>query len=347
MPARITRRRFTAGLGAAASLGALPLRHARGGDGQVVVGTWGGDYQNLLQRYIADPELSPKGIATIFDTANDTVRRTKLLAEKRLPHGSMDIAALNAAGSYEMWRNGALAEIDPARLPNWQHVPEKLRTKYSVPHIYSGRVMLYNPTKIKTPPTSYNDLWNPAYKDRVGIIDIQYLVTIESAALISGGGLSNYEPGKAKLLELKKQGFKMYPTNEAMAQALKTEECWMCIMWKARGVMWQNAGVPVEIAYPKEGVVLYVSDMTLPKNARNKDAAYAWLNATLAPQPQREFAQNMGYNPTIDNAELPPDLAARIGFDKETQEGFLLQDQEYIAKTDADLQEWWNKVLKG
>src|SRR5258707_6599533 len=26
---------------------------------------------------------------------------------------------------------------------------------------------------------------------------------------------------------------------------------WMCIMWKARGVMWQNAGIPIEIANPK------------------------------------------------------------------------------------------------
>ena len=46
--------------------------------------------------------------------------------------------------------------------------------------------------------------------------------TIESAAMINGGGVSNYEPGKEKLLELKKMGVKIYPTNEAMAQALMT-----------------------------------------------------------------------------------------------------------------------------
>ena len=195
---------------------------------------------------------------------------------------------------------------------------------------------------------SYADLWNPelAAAGHIGVIDIQYQTTIESAAMINGGSLNNYEPGKAKLLELKKMGVKIYPTNEAMAQALKTEECWMCIMWKARGVMWQNAGIPVEIANPKEGIVLYVSELAIAKNAKNKDAAYAYLNAMLEPQPQQEFAKNMGYNPTASNSGLPADMAARIGFDKAIEERFMVQDQEYLAQNDPQLQEWWNKVFK-
>src|SRR6266576_6118562 len=104
--------------------------------------------------------------------------------------------------------------------------------------------------------------------------------------MINGGTMSNYEPGKEKLLELKKMGVKIYPTNEAMAQALKTGEVGMCVMWKARGVMWQNAGVPVQAVAPKEGVVLYVSDFVIPKNAPNKTAAHAYLDAMLAPAAQ-------------------------------------------------------------
>src|SRR5689334_4187557 len=277
MTFRMTRRQFTAGLGAGTALGVLGARSPAlaQAKGQVVVGTWGGDYQNLLQKYVAEPILQPAGIEVIYDTANDTARKTKLMAEKRLPRGTMDIVALTASGSYEMFQNGTLEELNESKIPNLKYLVPALRGKYSVPHIYTGRVILYNPSKIKTKPTSYADLWNPEYAGKVGVIDIQYQTTIESAAMINGGSLSNYEPGKAKLLELKKMGVKIYPTNEAMAQALKTEECWMCIMWKARGVMWQNAGVPVEIANPKEGIVLYISDMSIPKNARNKEQAYA------------------------------------------------------------------------
>jgi putative spermidine/putrescine transport system substrate-binding protein len=349
MNTSLTRRQFArlggAGLASAALGSASAPASAQAG--QVVVGTWGGDYQNLLQARVAEVVMKPLDIEVIYDTANDTVRKTKLMAERRLPRGSMDIAALNASGTYEMWKNGALDELDYAKVPNAVHILPKLKSKYFLPHIYSGRVILYNPKLIKTKPTSYADLWAPENQGKVGVIDIQYSTTIESAAMINGGGVSNYEPGKEKLLELKKMGVKIYPTNEAMAQALKTEECGMCIMWKARGVMWQNAGVPIEIAYPKEGIVLYVSGMCLPKNARNKEQAYAYLNALLDPRPQASFAQHMGYSPTVDNVTVEPALAARIMFEPEIQTSFLLQDEEYLAKTDPSLQEWWSKVFKG
>ena len=323
MVQKLTRRQFNTALAASAALASLGLPRAHAASGPVIVGTWGGDYQNLLQKYIAEPLLAPKGVEVVYDTANDTVRKTKLMAEKRLPRGSMDIVALTASGAYEMWKNGTLEEIDDSKIPNIKYVLPKLKTKYSVPHIYTGRVILYNPAKIKTKPTSYADLWNPelAAAGRIGVIDIQYQTTIESAAMINGGSLNNYEPGKAKLLELKKMGVKIYPTNEAMAQALKTEECWMCIMWKARGVMWQNAGIPVEIANPKEGIVLYVSELAIPKNAKNKDAAYAYLNT----------AGEGGAVTTNDKA---------------IEERFMVQDQEYLAQNDPQLQEWWNKVFK-
>jgi putative spermidine/putrescine transport system substrate-binding protein len=197
---------------------------------------------------------------------------------------------------------------------------------------------------VKDKPTSYNDLWNPAYAGKIGVIDIQYQTTIESAAMVAGGTMSNYEPGKAKLLELKKAGVKIYPTNEAMASALKTEEVWMCIMWKARGVMWQNAGIPIEMANPKEGIVLYISDQVIAKNARNKDGAYAWLNGLLDPAAQIQFARNMGYNPTVDNVEIPADLKARIEFPPDVT--YINQDQDYLAKNDGALKDWWDKEFK-
>jgi len=51
-------------------------------------------------------------------------------------------------------------------------------------------------------------------------------------------------------------------------------------MWKARAVQWQNQGVPVKVAVPKEGVGLFTSEYLVPKNAPNKAQAYAWLNGT-------------------------------------------------------------------
>ena len=348
MTGPITRRNFNAGAAAAllgASLGTAAFGQAKA-SGRIVVGTWGGDYQKLQQLNIVDTLMTPAGVETVFDTANDTVRKTKLMAEKPLPRGSMDVVALTGQGSYEMWKNNVLEEIDESKVPNIKHVPQSLRVPYGIPHIFTGRVILYNPKIITTAPTSYADLWNPEYAGKVGVIDIQYQTTLESAALISGGGMNNYEPGKAKLMELKKSGVKIYPTNEAMAQALKSEECAICIMWHARGVMWQNAGIPIEIATPKEGVVLYMSTLSVAKNSRNKAAAFAYLDAALDPSPQAKFAEMMGYAPTVDNVTLDPALAKRVTYTPEQQAAFLKQDHDYLSANDALFQEWWNKTFK-
>ena len=269
----------------------------------MVLGTWGGDYSKLLTQNVETPLLKPKGIEVVHDIAGDSQRRAKLIAEQRLPRGTTDLQALSAAGSREMFNAGVLETIDYTKIPNAPNLLAPMKTPYSVGHIYSGQVILYNPAMISPAPTSYNDLWDPKHAGKVGVIDIQYVGTLEAAALIAGGSMENLEPAKAKLMELRKLGLKMYPTNEAMAQALKTGEVGLCIMWKARGVMWQNAGVPVQTVAPKEGVILYVSDFVIPKNAPNKAAAYAYLDAMLAPSAQIGVRRDHGLQPHRDQRQ--------------------------------------------
>jgi putative spermidine/putrescine transport system substrate-binding protein len=345
MRRRITRRGFNAILGAGLVAGmASSAASASAGGRRVVVGTWGGDYEKLLDDYIAKPLLEPKGIQVVYDTANDTARRAKLLAGKHLSHGSMDVAALSAAGSYQMWKNGVLEKLDERKIPNLKYVTPALRSPYAVPHIWTGQVILYNPKQVERPPAFCADLWNPEYAGKVGVIDSQYLTIIESAAMISGGSLSDYEPGKAKLLELKKIGVKIYPTAEELVRAIRAGECWMCLMWKAQGILWQDAGLPIGIATPREGLVAYVSGFSVPKNAPDKASAYAYLNAMLEPPPQIDFARSMGYNPVSEKVRLPAELEKRIGFPRDVR--ILVEDDSYIAQNASRFQEWWIKVFK-
>src|SRR5204862_6902545 len=106
-------RRHALGLGLGAVAMPALLRgtaHAQGG--RVVVGTWRGDYARLLAKNIEDPLLKPKGFAVAQDQANDGPRRTKLVAEKRLPRGTTDIQALSAANMYEMNEADVCEQID-------------------------------------------------------------------------------------------------------------------------------------------------------------------------------------------------------------------------------------------
>src|SRR6266567_8273035 len=106
----VSRRTALKGLGAVA-LPAFLRGRALAEGGRVVIGTWGGDYARLLAKNIEDPLLKPKGYEVAQDQAGDAPRRTKMVAEKRLPRGTSDIQGLSAANMYEMNEAGVLEQI--------------------------------------------------------------------------------------------------------------------------------------------------------------------------------------------------------------------------------------------
>jgi putative spermidine/putrescine transport system substrate-binding protein len=341
---KFSRRDALKGAGAVA-LSGLAGREALA-QGRVVVGTWGGDYARLLAKNIEDPLLKPKGFDVAQDQAGDGPRRTKMVAEKRLARGTSDIQGLSAANMYEMNEAGVLETIDYSKMPNAKNLIASMKYPYGVGHIYSGKVVVYNPKLIPQAPKSFKDAFDPKHGNKMGIIDIQYQYVMAAAAMAAGGKLSDFEPGKAVLLEAKKGGVRIYPTNEAFAQALKNEEIGIGIMWKARVVQWQNAGISVQPVAPSEGVPMYISGFGIPKNAPNKEGSYAYMNAMLDKGAQENFAIDMGYNPTVTNAVVAPDLQKRIGFTPEEQSRLIDLDYGYIAKNDSALKEWWDKVFK-
>src|SRR5436190_7974877 len=338
-------RRHALGLGLGMVAAPALLRNANA-EGRVVVGTWGGDYARLLTKNIEDPILKPKGFEVAQDQANSPPRRTKMLAEKRLPRGTTDIQGLSAAEMFEMNEGGVAETIDYSKLPNAKNLIPSMKYPFGVGHIYSGKVVVYNPKVVPDAPKSFKESFDPKHGNKMGIIDIQYQYVITAASLAAGGKVNDLEPGKAILMEAKKGGVRIYPTNEAFAQALKNEEIGIGIMWKARTVQWQNAGINVLSVAPSEGVPMYVSGFMIPKNAPNKDGAYAYMNAMLEKSAQENFAIDMGYNPTVTNAIVAPDLQKRIGFTNEEESRLVDLDYAYLAKNDSAMKEWWDKVFK-
>ncbi len=345
----LSRRRFlqaAAGVAGTVALGA-PSRARAQSKGKIVVGTWGGDYARLLNKDIEQTLLIAKGWEVIQDQAGDPERRSKMFAEKRLPRGTSDVQGLSALNMYQMFVAGVTMEIDYSRLSNAKHLLPSMKYPFGVGHIYSGKVAVYNPKVVPTPPKSYKDVFDPKHGNKLGIIDIQYQYTLVAASLAAGGKLNDLEAGKKLLIECRKAGARIYPTNEAFAQGLKMDEFGIGVMWKARAVQWQNAGVNVKSVAPAEGTLLYVSGFVIPKNSPNKDGAYAYLDAMLERSAQEAFAVDMGYNPSVTNAVVAPDLNERIGFTPDQIKHLVDMDYGYMTDNDAALKEWWDKEFKG
>jgi putative spermidine/putrescine transport system substrate-binding protein len=344
----VSRRGLLKGSAALAGVGiaGLPRAASAQAKGKIVVGTWGGDYARLLNKNIDQPILVPAGWEVVQDQAGDPQRRSKMLAEKRLPRGTTDVQGLSALNMFQMDQAELVEKIDYSKLKNAANILPSMKYPFGIGHIYSGNVAVFNP-KLMAAPKSYKEVFDAKHGNKLGIIDIQYQYTVVSATLAAGGSLTDFEPGKKLLLEMRKAGARIYPTNEAFAQGLKTEEISVGVMWKARAVQWQNAGISVEAATPSEGTLAYVSGFVIPKNAPNKEGSYAYLDAMLAASAQENFAVDMGYVPTVSNAKVADDLNARIGFTRDEVKKLVDIDYGHMSNQDAELKEWWDKSLKG
>ncbi|MGH7154492.1 MAG: ABC transporter substrate-binding protein, partial [Acetobacteraceae bacterium] len=325
-------------LGGTAALAASPLMAstARAAE-RCVVGTWGGDYARLLRENIDDPILKPLGISVVQDIGDEAPRYAKLVAQKILPRGSLDIACLGAPNGFRAGQAGLTEKLDPAKAPNLKHIPEYLASEYFVPHIYSTQVIVYNPKTVTDPPKTFMDLTDPKWKGKVGVVATTGFWLMMAAALYATGNPDDFEKAKPLILKLNDNGLHLYPETDNLAPAFKSGEIDVGMIWFARSVMWQNAGFPVKGLYPKEGAILYVSGMSVPKNAPDKDAAWKYVNALLEPSAQRGFAEHMGYLPTIDNAGLTGTIAEQLAI-PDPRPRLVQPDYAYTTKVQAEMQ---------
>ena len=345
-PISARRRQLLQAAGASAGLAMLP-GFALAQSGELVVTNWGGDWNDRTVKFVEAPLVESRGIKIVRALNLEPERKAKLLAERNLPRGTIDVAHFSGADAYELNEQGILETLDLSKIPNYASTRTTLRSPYFLPWVFGGVTIAYNPKYIKEPPTTLADLWNPKYAGKLGVLDQSFFNWIYMAALVSGGKMNNVDPAWAKLAEMK-QSMKprIYPTHQQLAAGFASEEVWISANYSARIAQWAKDGVSVRSAYPKEGAVTIVFGATIPKKARNKDAAYFYLNALLDPKAVGEYASASMYAPATTNGILTPEVKAAIDFTPEQQKTFNNVDYGYQAKNIAGWLERWNKEFK-
>jgi putative spermidine/putrescine transport system substrate-binding protein len=342
MPEAFSRRTLLAGAGLLAAPGLIRSAHA---EETFILGTWGGDYQRLQMENIEKPIASKLGIASVVDVADELPRVAKIMASRRLPRGQMDVACVQAVQAYSMAEAGVLEELTPDKVPNIVHVKAGLGMTCFAPHIWSPQILSYNPERVKTPPASFAELADPKYKDKVGFPDANYFYVMMAASLYASGTSIDFAKAKELLTKINANGLRLYPSTDAGGPPFKTGEIDVGVMWLARIAMWQNAGIPVAAAFPKEGCILYVSGMVVPKNAPNKKAAFAYINAMLEPAAQIGFAEHMGYLPTVATATLTGKVAQQLAL-PDPEPKLVPPDFAVTSKALPDVTDWWKKTIQ-
>lgn len=185
-----------------------------------------------------------------------------------------------------MIRQGLIQEIDLARIPNLVNIdkgyldlPFDPGNKYTVPYLGGVDAIVYNSDAV-TPPTSWADLWNPEYANRMVFIDDSRVVI--GMTLLTLGFDPNstdqaeLDQAKVKLAELI-PNVKLFDSDSPKT-AVIAGDVDLGIVWTGEAVLAQQENPAIQFAYPSEGAVLWQDNWAVPAGAPHLDAAYAWIN---------------------------------------------------------------------
>jgi putative spermidine/putrescine transport system substrate-binding protein len=343
----INRRAFMAGTAATLALAGGTGRSLAASK-QMVVGNWGGDFADKVGRVVEQDFAAQHDVAFSYQFGDGASRRTKLLAERNLPRAGMDIAWLTDQDAYDVDQHDLLVNpLDLSRIPNYANVHETLQTPFYVPFLIQNLAVLYNPNKIPEPPTSYADLLDPRWAGKVGIMDLNFRLYVMIASLLETGELFNTDPAFAHLAKMKQtMQPKFYPFHEQLGQAFASEDIWIALNFTARGQLWKADGVPVEVAYPKEGMLTMSTGAAMPRKTGDEELAYAYLNHMLDPVVQGNFAAVHYFAPAVANAQIPEDMRAMVEIPAAELAKMRVVDAAEAGKYQAPWLDRWNREVK-
>ena len=275
--------------------------------------------------YISDQVLkdftAETGIDVIYSTFDSN---EAMYAKLKLMNGSgeYDVAFPGTDFVDKMRKEGMLEPLDHAKLTNFGNLgktfinaPFDPKNKFSIPYLWGSSGIAVNTKRIaKASLSSWNDLWKPEYEGRVMLMnDIRDVFTMSLLTLGYNGSTKNPEAIKQAYEKLTKLMPNVRTFNsDAPRMPFMEGETYLGLAWNGEVIMAQDQGMPeLDFVYPKEGAIMWMDNMVIPKNAKNNDNAHKFIDFILRPKYAAMISEEIGYGSPNEAAkkEMPPELA--------------------------------------
>jgi spermidine/putrescine transport system substrate-binding protein len=227
---------------------------------------------------------------------------------------------------------GFLAPLDHSKLPNYVANAAKsysqssydLGNVFSIPWASGITGIAYDEKKTGRPITSLADLWDPAFKGKVGMFrDLQELGNfgLLAAGLKPGeSGEAEWKKAAAKLREQKDAGIVRQYYDQSYVDALGKGEVWITQAWSG-DIFQKNVsdGTDFKFVVPSEGGTIWTDNMTIPITAANPVDAITLMDFFYEVENAATLAEYINYVCPVPAAQavMKKHAADAKGEDKE------------------------------
>lgn len=204
----------------------------------------------------------------------------------------IDVAFVSGQFAQALAEQGLVEPIHADLIPNLKNLyPEASRlaydmgNKYSVPYSWGTTGICYRSDLVKTPPTSWGDILNPApdVSGKTTALATERWLMLPAQKLL---GYSANTTNPDEMAKVKEQLLKTKPSllaydDTTFYSRLVSGEASMVVAWDG----WCNYGIAenkaIKFVVPKEGSDLWADTMVILKTSKNKEAAHAFINYVL------------------------------------------------------------------
>jgi putative spermidine/putrescine transport system substrate-binding protein len=314
---------------------------------ELVVATFGGSFADDTKTCAVGPFEEKTGASVIVTLGSSVDIAAKIRATAGDPE--IDVAYMDRSIVEQLRNEGLLEELDFSQLENAPDVGEAAfdPQKTFVNFMTAATVIAYNPEKVSPPPTSWEDLYDPKYAGQLAIGDItgtsglHFLMAMNK---LRGGDFQTQEKGFQAVKELMPNVVMLYTQADQLVELFERGEIVIAPWYPDRIGSAADSGVPVAVAYPKEGAVGIQPTVSVPKGAPGKELAIEYIDMLLSPEVQKCFAEKKYAGPVNSNVELSEKVQAIVPYG-ESYEMLWYPDTEEIAKLRPGWTERWQKEV--
>src|SRR3954451_4671343 len=329
---------FVAVLGWAAAAHAQP---------QITVATFGGSFADDTKTCVVAPFEKASGAKVAIQLGNSVQIAASIRAMGGRP--TYDVAYMDNSLATQLRSEGLLQRLDTAKLASYPDIdknafgPDNSYVAFEI----SSTALVYDPKAVKTPPTSWNDLFDPQYKGRMALGDItgtSGMQTLIAVNRMKGGALENMDPGFAAMKAIVPDAVTLYTQADQLISLFQRGDIVIAPWYPDRAGSAIDKGLSLAVASPKEGAVGIKPVLVIPKGTASAELALKYVDTVLSRESQTCFTERQYAAPVNKQVKLT-EKVAKIVASGENYDRLYFPDPQVVAEHLPEWQRLWQREI--
>lgn len=308
--------------------------------------------EELLERFTQETGLRVR--YSTYDSNEAMYAKIRLLQGK-----GYDLAMPSTYYVDKMRKEGLLRPLDRTRLPGFKNLDPRLLDQafdpgnvYSIPYLWGSTGLAVNAGKIDPAKLrAWADLWRPEFRRSL------LLPNDPREVFFMGLKTLGYSGNSTDPTELRKAYEKLRAlmpnvrlfNSDAPQVLYVTGEVDAGVIWNGNAYRAHQEDPNLRYVYPKEGVMLWMDNLVIPKGAENPEGAHKLIDFLLRPEIAKIIAEQLTYaSPNAKAVKLMPaelrDDPVIYPPDEELRKGEYSVD---IGAAITVYTEYWEKLKAG